>query len=328
MFLPESYLAALCLMFLCMLCWGSWANTIKAARGFRFELFYWDYAIGVFLTALILALTLGSWSGGETAFLNNLSNSTGIRIGTVMLAGTIFNLANLLLVGAITIAGMSIAFPLSIGSALVIGTVLTYIVDRSGNPTLLFSGVGLATLAIIANSLAYKNLSNEKVTATRKGLLISIISGVLMGSWSPLTAASMSESALAGIPLTPYSSTVMFAFATLVSTLFFNTYFMKRPLVGEPVSLDGYFRGNPFWHLLGLLGGFIWTVGTASNLIAGSQIGFAVSYAMGQSAPMVAAIWGVVVWKEFEDATSKAKMYLALMFVFYGSAIATIAKAF
>jgi len=325
MFVPETYGFALLLMIVCMICWGSWANTFKLAGKVRFELFYWDYAVGVFVMAVILALTLGSWHGGEDAFFNNLTQATGSRIALAMAAGTIFNLANILLVGAITIAGMAIAFPVAIGAALVIGTVLTYIVDRTGNPSILFAGVGLAIVAILADSLAYKELSGGKVQVTKRGLWISIISGILMGSWSPLTAASMAD----GVgQLTPFTSTVVFAFATLVSTVFFNIYFMQKPLIGEPVSFEGYLQGKPSWHALGIAGGFIWTIGTAANLIAGREAGFAVSYAMGQSAPMVAAAWGVFVWKEFEGASSKAMTYLALMFVFYASAIAVIANAF
>ena len=327
MFVPETYGLALFLMILCMTCWGSWANTFKLAGDVRFELFYWDYALGVFLMAVLLAVTLGSWHGGDDAFFANLVATSGARIALALAAGTIFNLANLLLVGAIAIAGMAVAFPVAIGVALVVGTVLTFLVDRSGDPTLLFAGVALAVIAVIADSLAYKELSGGAVSVTRKGITVSLVSGLLMGSWSPLTAASMGDG-LAGAPLTPYTSTVVFTLATLVSTFFFNIYFMRKPLVGEPVSLEGYLKGSPVWHVLGLAGGFIWSLGTASNLIAGREAGFAVSYAMGQSAPMVAALWGVFVWKEFAGANSKAKTYLLLMFLFYASAIGVIANAF
>jgi glucose uptake protein len=325
MFVPESYSLALMLMILCMTCWGSWANTFKLAGNVRFELFYWDYALGIFVMAVVLALTMGSWYGGEEAFFQNLARATGPRIGLAMLGGTIFNLANILLVGAIAIAGMAIAFPVSIGTALVLGTILTYVVDRTGDPNLLFLGVGLAAVAILADALAYKELSGGKVQVTKKGLWVSIVAGLLMGSWSPLTAASMSEGPG---QLTPYTSIVVFTFAAFLSTFFFNIYFMMRPLAGEPVSFEGYLKGRPSWHLLGLTGGFIWSIGTAANLIAGRQAGFAVSYAMGQSAPMVAALWGVFVWKEFQGASSKAKSFLVAMFVFYAGAIAVIANAF
>ena len=325
MFVPETYALALLLMIVCMTCWGSWANTFKLAGNVRFELFYWDYAVGIFVMAVLLAVTLGSWHGGEDAFFRNLAQATGPRILLAMAAGVIFNIANILLVGAIAIAGMSIAFPISIGTALVLGTLLTYFVDRTGNPAMLFAGVGLAIVAIVADALAYRELSSGGVQVTSKGLWVSIVAGLLMGSWSPLTAASMSD----GVgQLTPYTSTVFFTFAALVSTFFFNTHFMEKPLVGEPVEASGYLEGGVRWHVLGLAGGFVWSIGTACNLIAGSTAGFAVSYAMGQSAPMVAALWGIFVWKEFAGASGKAKAYLALMFVFYASAIVMIANAF
>jgi glucose uptake protein len=325
MFIPESYGLALLMMIICMICWGSWANTYKLTKDVRFELFYWDYAVGIFVMALLLAFTLGSWRGGEQAFLPNLVQATGPRLGLAMLGGTVFNLANILLVAAISIAGLAVAFPVAIGTALVLGTILTYLVQRTGNATLLFAGVALALVAIIADALAYKELGGGKLKVTKKGLWICIVSGLLMGIWSPFTAASMAEGAG---QLTPYTSTVFFTLAALVSTFIFNIYFMEKPLVGAPVSLSGYVQGHPSWHVLGLLGGFVWCIGTAFNLVAGRSAGFAISYAVGQSAPMVAALWGVIVWREFAGANSKAKLYLVLMFLFYAGAITFIAKAF
>ena len=325
MFVPESFGLALLLVILCAACWGSWANTYKLTKDVRFELFYWDYAIGIFVMAVLLAFTLGSWGGGEEAFLPNLVQATGPRLGLAMLGGIVFNLANILLVGAIAIAGLAVAFPVAIGTALVLGTILTYLVQRTGNPALLFAGVALALVAIIADALAYKELGGGKLKVTKKGIWICIVSGLLMGSWSPFTAASMAEGAG---QLTPYTSTVFFTLAALISTFVFNIYFMEKPLVGKPVSLSGYTAGQPSWHVLGLLGGFIWSIGTAFNLVAGRATGFAISYAIGQSAPMVAALWGVLVWKEFAGANSKAKTYLVLMFLFYAGAITVIANAF
>jgi glucose uptake protein len=325
MFIPESYGLALLLMIICMICWGSWANTYKLTQNVRFELFYWDYAIGIFIMAVLLAFTLGSWNGGEDAFMANMAQATGPRIGLAMVGGTVFNLANILLVAAIAIAGLAVAFPVAIGTALVVGTIVTYLVEPKGDTTMLTAGVILALIAIIADALAYKELGGGKLKVTKKGLWICIVSGLLMGSWSPFTAASMAEGTG---QLTPYTSVVFFTLAALISTFIFNIYFMEKPLVGEPVSLSGYVQGKPSWHVLGLVGGFIWAIGTAFNLIAGRSAGFALSYAIGQSAPMVAALWGVLVWKEFAGANTKAKMYLVLMFLFYAGAIAAIANAF
>ena len=325
MFIPESSGLALLLMILCACCWGSWANTYKLTRGVRFELFYWDYAIGIFVMAVILAFTLGSSRGGPDAFLANLEAAGGRRILLAMLGGAVFNIANLLLVAAIAMAGLAVAFPVSIGTALVLGTILTYLVQRSGNPLLLFLGVAMALAAIIADALAYKEVGSGKLLVEKKSLVVCIVSGLLMGSWSPFTAASMAEGAG---QLTPYTSIVFFTLGALASTFLFNTYFMKKPLVGEPVTFRGYFEGGASWHLLGLVGGFIWSLGTAFNLIAGRAVGFAAAYAIGQSSPMVAALWGIFVWKEFAAASPKAKRYLALMFLFYIGAIGVIANAF
>ncbi len=322
MFTPNSYHLALFLMLLCMTCWGSFANAFKKAGEVRFELLYWDYVAGVFITSLIIAFTLGSWYGGETAFFSNLVNANGSRIGYALLAGTLFNIANILLVIAISIAGMSVAFPVGIGMALVGGTILTYIIDPKGNPIMLSSGVALAILAISCSALAYKNLGGQ--SNSKKGLWVSLTAGILMSTWAPLSAASMAPGEGT---LTPYTSMVFFAFATMISTVFFNTYFMLKPLNGEPVSFKGYFEGKPTWHAWGFTAGIIWTIGTASNLIAGKVTGFAVSYALGQSAPMVAALWGIFIWKEFKGAKSKAKIFLGLMFLFYLGAITLIAKS-
>ncbi len=325
MFVPQSAELALLLMILCAACWGSWANTYKLTKGVRFELFYWDYAVGIFVMALVLAFTLGSLSGGPDSFLANLNEAGGRRILLAMLGGAVFNIANILLVAAIAMAGLAVAFPVSIGTALVLGTILTYLVQRSGNPLLLFLGVAMALVAIVADALAYKELRGGKLQVGKKSLIVCIVSGLLMGSWSPFTAASMAEGAG---QLTPYTSTVFFTLGAFLSTFLFNPYFMKKPLVGEPVTFRGYFEGGMSWHALGLLGGFIWSLGTAFNLIAGRAVGFAAAYAIGQSAPMVAALWGIFVWKEFAAANSRAKTYLALMFSFYVGAIAVIANAF
>lgn len=324
MFVPESYGLALLMMIVCAACWGSWANTYKLTKNVRFELFYWDYAVGIFVMALILAFTLGSASGGDDAFLSNLERASGDRILQAMIGGTVFNLANILLVAAIAMAGLAVAFPVSIGTALVLGTVWAYIEEPKGNAALIALGVGLAVAAIVADALAYKELEGGRVTLTKKGLWVCVVSGLLMGSWVRFTTVAMAPG---DGQLTPYTSTVFFTLAALLSTIPFNLYFMRKPLIGEPVSMTGYFQGGLNWHVLGILGGFVWSIGTGFNLIAGSRVGFAIAYAIGQSAPMVAALWGVLVWKEFEGASARAKRFLGLMFLSYAAAIACLAFA-
>jgi glucose uptake protein len=311
-----------CLMILSMVCWGSWANTFKLTRGVRFELFYWDYAAGLAVTALLAAVVVGRYSPAAD-FPGSLLAADPASLLWAAASGTVFNLANLLLVGAIAVAGLAVAFPVAIGTALIVGTALTFFVDRKGAPIYILFGVALAAVAVGCCAAAYRAQATE-LKVTRKGVIICMVSGLLMASWAPLAAASMQRSP--GY-LTPLASFVVFAAAALISTVPFNLYLMRRPLIGAPVSIRDYFAGGLRWHLLGIFGGAIWSVGTASNLVAGSSAGFAISYAIGQSAPLVASLWGIFVWKEFTGANSKSKRGLAAMFLFYAAAIAVLSRA-
>lgn len=315
---PGSTASALALMFLSMVCWGSWANTYKLAGSVRFELFYWDYALGLAVSAIAIA----AWSGGP-AFLSGIQSAAAERLWEAFAAGVVFNLANLLLVAAIAIAGLAVAFPVGIGTALVVGTALTYLVDRKGVPAYIIVGVVLAVLAILSCATAYRRQSSG-LTITRKGVLICLVSGILMACWAPLSAASMQSR---GGGLTPLSSLAVFAVGALLSTVPFNLYLMRRPLAGEPVSLAAYGSGGMRWHLLGWIGGIIWTIGTAGNLVAGHATGFAVSYAIGQSAPLVASLWGIFVWREFSPLRATVVRPLIGMYVFYAAAIFVLSRA-
>ena len=323
MFTPQSLTVAMMMMITSAICWGSWANTYKGVRNYRFELFYWDYAIGIFLMSLILAFTMGSTGHDASSFLNNVQSADKANIVSTLVGGAIFNLANLLLVAAIDMAGLAVAFPVSIGIALVVGVVLSYALQPKGNALFLAIGVACALVAVILDGKAYGSLASAGRSVSRKSIIVCIVSGVLMGLWNPLVAYSATR----GTPLSPYSSVVFLTLGALLSCFIWNIYFMKRPLVGEPVSFRGFFTGPPSGHLLGLLGGVIWGVGTVFNVVAGKVTGFAISYAIGQSAPMVAALWGILAWKEFEGSGSRAKLYLTLMFIFFGLAILLVARA-
>lgn len=323
MFTPSTFSVALLMMITSAICWGSWANTYKGVKNYRFELFYWDYAVGIFLVSLIYALTLGSIGHDANSFLNNVHSADTSNIVSTMVGGAIFNLANLLLVAAIDMAGLAIAFPVSIGIALVVGVVSSYILQPKGNAGLLAAGVICAVIAVILDGKAYGSLGSAGRPTTKKSIVTCIVSGVLMGLWAPFVTRSMTQ----GNTLGPYSVAVFLTLGALLSCLIWNIYFMKKPLVGEPVSFSEFFRGPSSGHLLGVLGGFIWGTGMVFNLVAASFTGVAISYAIGQSAPMVAALWGVLAWKEFKGANSTAKMFLVLMFVFYFLAIVLVAKA-
>jgi glucose uptake protein len=323
MFTPPSLGIALLMMIISATCWGSWANTYKGVKNYRFELFYWDYAVGIFVISLILALTMGSTGHDSSSFLNNVHSADTSNIIYTLAAGILFNLANLLLLAAIDMAGLAVAFPVSIGIALVVGVVLSYALQPKGNAGLLALGVACALIAVILDGKAYGSLTAAGHVVSRKSLITSIVSGVLMGLWAPFVTHAMTR----GNTLGPYSVAVFLTLGALLSCFIWNIYFMRHPLVGEPVKFSGFFSGPPSGHLLGLAGGFIWGIGTVFNLVAASFTGVAISYAIGQSAPMVAALWGILVWKEFEGSGSRAKAYLVLMFVFYGLAIFTVARA-
>jgi glucose uptake protein len=323
MFTPHSLNLALFMMITSAICWGSWANTYKGVKKYRFELFYWDYAVGIFLISLILALTMGSTGSDASSFLNNVRSADSNNIVSTMVGGAIFNLANLLLVAAIDMAGLAVAFPVAIGIALVVGVVSSYALQPKGNAALLAAGVLCALIAVVMDGKAYGSLAIAGRSVSKKSIVVCVVSGVLMGLWAPFVARAMTN----GNTLGPYSIAVFLTLGALLSCLIWNIYFMKHPLVGEPVSFSGYFSGPISGHALGLLGGFIWGIGMVFNLVATSFTGVAISYAIGQSAPMVAALWGVLAWKEFAGAPGKARMYLALMFVFYCLGILLVARA-
>ncbi|HLJ40819.1 MAG TPA: hypothetical protein VKT50_04975 [Candidatus Acidoferrales bacterium] len=323
MFTPHTFSTALLMIITSAICWGSWANTYKGVKNYRFELFYWDYAIGIFLISLILAFTMGSMHGGASSFVVNLETADRGNMIYALIGGAIFNLANVLLVAGIDMAGMAFAFPVSIGIALVVGVVLSYLLQPRGNAALLALGVVFALIAVIMDGKAYGALGTGGKVVSRKSVVVCIVSGILMGLWAPFMTHAMT----AGTVLGPYTTSVFFTLGALLSCFIFNVYLMRRPLVGEPVGMGGFFRAPPSGHVLGLAGGFVWGVGTVFNLVAASFTGVAISYAIGQSSPMVAALWGVFAWHEFRGANGRAKAYLALMFLFYVLAIVSIARA-
>jgi len=283
MFTPHSLEIALLMMITSAVCWGSWANTYKGVKNYRFELFYWDYAIGIFLISLILALTMGTTGNDANSFLNNVHSADTANIVSTLIGGAIFNLANLLLVAAIDMAGLAVAFPVSIGIALVVGVVSSYALQSRGNVGLLAAGVVCAVIAVIMDGKAYGSLASAGRSVSQKSIVTCVVSGVLMGLWAPFVAHAMTN----GNTLGPYSIAVFLTLGALLSCSIWNIYFMKKPLVGEPVDFSGFFRGPMSGHLLGLLGGVIWGTGMVFNLVAASFTGVAISYAIGQSAPMV-----------------------------------------
>ncbi len=324
MILPDSYSSALLLIILSMLCWGSWANTFKLtakpAGTWRFELFYYDYSVGVLLAAIIAAYTFGSM-GNELSFSDNLIVAGKRNMAYAVAAGMVFNLANMLLVAAISVAGLAVAFPVGIGLALVIGVIWNYFLNPQGNPMLLAAGVTLVMCAIIVDALAYTahakpakpaapaGRARSRPPTSRKGILLSLISGVLMGSFYPLVEMSKGGGVDAA-GLGPYAVAFLFSLGVFFSTFVYNLYFLNLPVEGPPLSMFAYFKGTLRQHALGIIGGLIWSAGAIANFAAASapnkvQVGPAISYAIGQGATMVSALWGVLVWKEFAGARTE-----------------------
>jgi glucose uptake protein len=318
MTIVESYAVAVAMCVITMLCWGSWANTQKlASKEWRFELFYWDYAIGVLLFSLILAFTLGSTGTVGRSFLDDIAQAEQGPLLSAFVGGVIFNLANILLVAAIDIAGMAVAFPIGVGLALVLGVITNYMANPVGNPVLLFLGVALVVVAIVLSAVAYSRLPSNGQRTIGKGILLSVVAGLLMGFFYRFVAASMSSDFvnLESGKLSPYSAIVMFSVGLLASNFLWNTIVMKRPFVGAPVTFGDYFsKGTPRLHSIGILGGGIWNLGMSLSIIAAGAAGFAISYGLGQGATLVAALWGVFIWKEFHGAPAGTHRLLALMF--------------
>lgn len=319
MFILQSYPVAVLFCIVTMLGWGSWANTLKlTSKEWQFPLYYWDYCIGLVLTAGLFGLTLGSTGDHGRGFIADLQQADFSALGSAFLGGVVFNISNLLIVAATAIAGMSVAFPIAVGLALVIGVVVNYLAIPVGNPFMLFIGVGLIVIAIIFDALAYRKIPNQSAKDIRKGILLSLLSGVLMGFFYRFVAASMVTDVIQPNPglITSYSAMFIFTIGILLSSFLFNTWFMYRPISGTKVTYTDYLKiGTPRLHLVGLLGGTIWCVAMEFNLIASNQAGFAISYGLGQGATMIAAIWGVFIWKEFKGAKSGVNQLLSVMFL-------------
>lgn len=331
MILPSSHEMVLLLGIVSMICWGSWASTFKlTAPKWRFELYYFDFAFGLALTAVIIAITLGSM-GDELSFADNLLIARKRYLAFALIAGAVFNLGNMLLMAAVSIAGISVAFPLSLGTALVIGTIENYVQRKTGSAALLFAGVAFVVAAIVLAAMAYGRVAHtgksvQKSGAT-KGIIIGIISGILLGGFYPLI--SLAKAPGTDFGLGPYAILFLFGIGVFFSTLIYSLYFINLPVHGEATEFGAYLKGSFGTHLLGMIGGLIWCLGAAANFIAGSapvalSVGHLSSFVIAQGAAVIAAVWGVLVWKELKDAGSGALTLIGLMIVSFIAGLALI----
>jgi glucose uptake protein len=303
MFIVETYSLAILFCVITMLCWGSWANTQKLAeKTWRFELYYWDYVFGIVLLTLLLGFTLGSNGDQGRSFIPDLMQASPESLANAFLGGVIFNLANILIVAAIAVAGMSVAFPVGIGLALVFGVLINYLATPKGDPVWLFLGVTLVVMAIVMDALAYRKKAVQASKVPAKGIILSVAGGLLMALFYRFVAKSIAQDFVhpeAGL-MTPYTAVFVFSLGILISNLLFNTFLMKKPVEGDPVTFKEYFSGNFRTHLTGILGGLIWGIGMSFSILAAGRAGYAISYGLGQGATLVAALWGIIIWKEFK----------------------------
>ena len=330
MFILNSYALAVFFCFITMLAWGSWANTQKlTSDSWRFELYYWDYVMGIVLFAFVFAMTAGSHGILGRPFLEDLAQGSSQNIGSAFLGGLLFNAANILLVAAIAIAGMSVAFPVGIGLALVIGVIVNYLDAPIGDATPLFAGVASIILAMLLNAWAYKRLSASQKKVPTTGLILAVVAGCLMGLFYKYVANSMFPDFANPMEgkLSPYSAVFIFSLGVLASNLLFNTILMKKPIEGAPVHFAQYFAGRARDHWMGILGGVIWCLGMSFSILALDKAGPAISYGLGQGATVIAAIWGIYVWSEFKEAPKGVGTVLNLMIVVYTVGLSLIVYA-
>src|ERR1039457_2259606 len=342
MLLPQTHAAVLFLMALSLLCWGSWANSYKLAGKWRFELYYFDFAAGVAVAAFLYAITVGNLGYDGFSFLDDFMHGGKRQWLYGFMGGVIFNLGNMILMSAISVAGMATAFPVGIGVATIVGTTLAFAGGRTGNPALLFGGCALIAVAVVAAALAYRSnavLRHEelaragKAASTRrpssiKGIVLALVSGLLMGSFFPL----VNRASAGDVGLGPYAVAAVFAIGVLLSTFVFNVFLMNLPVEGEPLEVLDVLKSTPKQHLMGLVGGILWCTGMASGLAdaaapANAHVGTVAGYLLAQGFTLIAALWGVLLWKEFKGSDLRVKTLAVFIFLLFACGLLVISQA-
>jgi glucose uptake protein len=320
MVLVQNYALAVILCAVAMICWGSWQNTQNLiGKSWRFEHYYWDFSIGILLFALLMAFTFGSIGSEGRSFLPDLQQADPKNLLSAATGGIIWNVGTLLLVAAISIAGMSVAFPIGGGIGWTLGIIINYIGKPEGNPIFLFSGTAFIILAIFLSMQSYKKLATHQKKPTLKGILLSFFAGLCIAFFYRFVASSMATDftpAEAG-KISSYTAVVFFSIGALICTVLLNPLFMARPVQGDPVKMSTWIKGSSRTHLLGMLGGAIWCLGNSVSFMSVGAASPAISYGLSNSAPVVAALWGIFVWKEFKDAPKGTNILLGLMFGSY-----------
>jgi len=340
MILPQTYPVVLALMILSLVCLGSWAAMFKLAGRWRFELFYLDFAVGLIAAAAIYGFTVGNLGFDGFNFLDDLQHAGKRQWLFAFLAGVIFNLANMLLIAAVSVAGMAVSFALGIGIAVLVGTGLAAASRPPSNTLMLTLGCILMLTCVVVAAASDRMLEIARhevlaragrATSTRrpssiKGILLAAVAGVLMGVYSPLL-----EKARGGeVGMGPYALTAMFALGAFFTSPIFDIFFMNLPVQGEPLDFGMIVNTSAKQHLLGLLSGVIWCTGALAAMVAASvpdeiRAGPVLSYMLEHSWPVLAALWGILAFREFKEGDARVSILGVLMLVLFLCALGMIA---
>lgn len=320
------------MMVLSLLCLGSWASAFKFAGKWRFELFYLDYAVGLMLAAVILAFTLGNSGYDGFNLMDDLQHAGKHQWFWVFLSGLIFNMGNMVLMAAVSVSGLAVAFPMGMGVALLVGSVLGISSEPAVNSLLLGLGCLLMVTSIVLNAASYRMMAvaqheelarTGRAKSTRrpsavKGIILAVLGGLLMGAFVPLT-----ESARQGeVGLGPYALGFIFAIAVLFSSFVYDIFFINLPIAGEPLEFDSYLKGNLRQHLLGVGSGFVFYLGmlaawVCTSVPAAIQGDSTARFLLLHGWPVLTALWGIVVFKEYKGNDVRVKLLGTLMLVLF-----------
>jgi glucose uptake protein len=350
MIFPTTNLATLLLLSLTLICWGSWANVQKylGKNKWRFELFYIDFALGIALTVAIAAYTLGSMNAQELTFQDNLLIVGYRRMAYALAAGAVFNIGGMLLVAAIALAGMAVPFPVAFGIAAVIGVLFTYSDNPHANPVLVFGGAVVFLIAAAAAAFAYTAASDAVAAAENKPLrpdprgrtapprrigpgraiILSVAAGIFVGLSRPLV--DWSREGDGGVA--PYGLAILFGAGLLVTALIATPFFVNFPVQGAPVQARTYFKGTNMQHIFGVFAGIVWAVGALAAWVSAAapvsvQAGPAVTYACLESAAVLSAIWGLLIWKDLAG-NSRSRMISAGSLVLFLVGIGMVSASY
>jgi glucose uptake protein len=326
--LPTTWLSAFLFLVLALICLGSWANTFKATGSrWRFELFSIDFAVGALLFALIAAYTFGTL-GADLGFSDRMlvAGRTDQALG--LIAGALFALGNMLLLAAVSLVGMSAAFPLCIGAAVVVAALFQF---GSAQSLWLTGGLALLVCAIVLDILAIRRHKNpiraaaprpgtkapkKKAPMSTRGIIVGIISGIVLGCFFPL----LHRSFRGDFGLGPYAGLLLVTIALLVATVVLNLYFMNMAISGGPIGFNAYFTGLPYQHFLGFAGGAIWALGMlAQGLAMSAPVSVNLDAALVAILPLasvlLAVFWGFVKWKEYPGSAKALLLVSAVVFL-------------